>query len=195
MVYNVDRSSMRKGCSMRTDRIGWLVAVVVILSVVAPAAARAQAASACDSGRPAIRRGGWLLDVSHRTHGPGQSANNLKQIGLGMHFIPLEGDQALVFFLGGIHIQDGTSNTILLAERVETVSCGDTDGDGRIGIVLVQFLLRDIRTDDLVLGFVIPTDGELDDDGTEAVTIVIGRFTAVGEVRSKFWVFGTELPR
>ena len=90
---------------MRTDRIGWLVAVVVILSVVAPAAARAQAASACDSGRPAIRRGGWLLDVSYRTHGPGQSANNLKQIGLGMHFIPLEGDQALVFFLGGIHIQ------------------------------------------------------------------------------------------
>jgi len=180
---------------MRTDRNGWVVAVFVILSVVAPVAARAQTISACDAGRPDVRRGGWLLDVSYRAPGPGQSANNLKQIGIGMHLMPLQGHEALVLVRGVAHIQDGTSNTILVAERIHAVSCADTDRDGRIGIVLLQFLLRDNRTDELVSGFVIPTDGELDVDGAEDVIIVIGDLTAVGSIRCKFWVFGTELPR
>ena len=167
---------------MRTDRIGWLVAVFVILSVVAPVAARAQTVSACDSGRPDVRRGGWLLDVSYRTQGRIQSANNLKQISIGFHNIARQGQQTLVFFLGGVPIQDGASSTLLLAESLQTVSCADTDGDGRIGIVLLQFLLRDVRTDELVPGFIIPIDGELDDDGTEEVMIVIGQTTVVGEV-------------
>ena len=180
---------------MRTNRIGWLVVVFVILSAVAPVAARAQTVSACEAARPDISRGGWLLDVSYRTHGRSVGANNLKQISLGIHSIPLEGSQTLVFFLGGgAHIQDGTSNTFLIGERLPAVSCADTDGDGRAGIVLLELLLRDIRTGELVSGFVIPADGELDDDGTEEATIIIGDLTVVGTVRGRFWVFGTELP-
>ena len=178
-------------------RAPWTVSALALASaLVAPGAALAQSPSACDAQRPALGPGGWALDVSHhQRNAPNPPVNNLKQMSIGAHFIPLEGDQALVFFLGGVHVQDGTSNTFMIGERFPTLSCADADGDGRIGIVLLQFTLRDVRTGELVAGVVVPNDGELDDDGTEDVTVVIGRLTVTAEARTRFWVFGTELPR
>ena len=172
---------------MRSAVIG---CTVVLASVLTAAAARAQTVDACDSQGP--RRGGWILDVTYRSHGA--AVNNIKQLTLVAHYLPSQGNEALVFFLGGVPVADGTSNTFLAAEKHVRPSCADLDGDGLAGIVSVQFVLRDVRTGELVTGLIVPNDGELDDNGEESVTIVIGDVTVTGTTHSRFFVFGTELP-
>jgi hypothetical protein len=176
-------------------RTAWISSALALTSILfIPVTARAQTTAAvCEPGTPSVGRGGWVLDVTHRSHGaPSRSANNLKQIALAVHVIALEGHETLVFFLGGVPVKDGTSNTVLLAEGVPSLSCGDADGDGRVGVVSVEFLLRDIRTGDLIPGFFVPNDGELDDNGQEEVTVVIGDFTLTGSARTRFWSFAVE---
>jgi hypothetical protein len=96
---------------------------------------------------------------------------------------------------GTAQIRDGTSNTIMWAERVPALlSCDDVNLDGVAGIALLQFSLRDGRTGAIVPVSVIPKDGELDRPGEEAVTIVIGGVAVRGSVTVHEWVFGTELP-
>ena len=163
---------------------------LVLASVLTAAAARAQTVNACDSQGP--RRGGWILDVTYRSQGP--AVNNLKQLTLAAHYLPSQGHEALVFLLGGVPLHDGTSSTFLVAEKHVRPSCGDVDGDGLGGIISLQFVLRDVRTGELVTGLIVPNDGELDDDGEEPVTIVIGDVTVTGTAHSRFFVFGTELP-
>ena len=169
----------------------WIGCTLVIASILVPASGRAQTTSACEP-QTSLARGGWILNVSYRPQGV--PVNNLRQLGIGMHYVPGLGDQALVFLLGGIPISDGTSSTVLVSEAPPTLSCSDEDGDGRIGLVRLQFLVRDVRTGELAVGVIVPNDGELDDDGEEEVTIVIGDRTFVGDVRAHFYVFGTELP-
>jgi hypothetical protein len=172
---------------MRSAVIG---CTVVLASVLTAAAARAQTVDACDSQGP--RRGGWILDVTYRSHGV--AVNNIKQMTLVAHSLPGQGHEALVFLLGGVPITDGASNTFLAAEKHVRPSCVDVDGDGFAGIVSLQFVLRDVRTGELVTGLIVPNDGELDDNGEEQVTIVIGDVTVTGTAQSRFFVVGTELP-
>jgi hypothetical protein len=179
---------------MRTTWIG--CAVVLASALLIPEAARAQRLEPCELEAPAVRRGGWLLDVSYRPQAapPPRAANNLKQMTIAMHYM-LEGDQVLVFFLGGATIKDGTSNTFLVGEAPPSLACDDGNGDGFAGISRMTFDVRDVRTGELVQASLAPHDGELDHDEIEEATIVIGRVTVVAPVRTRYWVFGTELPR
>jgi hypothetical protein len=122
---------------------------------------------------------------------------------------PLEGQQCLVFFLGGIprsthpdlylniwvnqgevpvvhgSIHDGTSNTVLVAERYSSsASCADVDNDGIAGLTSLQLVMRNVRTHELLPVSIVPTDGEIDDRDVEDVTIVIGNMTFVERVRT-----------
>ena len=172
---------------MRSAVIG---CTLVLASVLAPAAAWAQTVNACEAEGP--RRGNWILDVTYRSHHA--AGTDIKQLTLIAHDVPGEGHQGLVFLLGGVPVADGASSTFLVVEKHVRPSCGDTDGDGRAGIVALPFFLRDVRTGELVPGVIVPNDGELDDDGQEPVTIVIGDFTVTGTADTRFFVFGPERP-
>ena len=174
---------------MRNVVIGY---TLVLASILAPAAAWAQTVDACEPQATSIRRGGWILDVTYRSQGA--AVNNIRQLTLVAHDVPGEGHEGLVFLLGGVPLADGASSTFLVAEKHVRPSCGDPDGDGRAGIVALQFLLRDVRTGELVAGLIVPNDGELDDDGQEPVTIVIGDVTVTGTADTRFFVFGPDPP-
>ena len=173
-------------------RRAWVYRILVIASLLVPTLAQAQTIKACDPLTTSVGRGGWILDVTYRTSGA--PVNDIRQLTLGAPYVPLEGREALVFLIGGVPITDGASSTLLVAEQIQTISCGDTDGDFRIGILRVELLLRNVRTGDLVTAFIVPGDGELDDNEEEEVTIVIGTLTLVGTVERRFFVYGTELP-
>jgi hypothetical protein len=124
------------------------------------------------------------------------SEDALKQVTLILQKGPviLEGQQTLVFLVGGVPVHDGTSNTFLAGEKHVRASCGDADADGRVGIVRIDLELRDVKSGESVFGFIAPIDGELDDNGVEDVAIVIGSETAIGKADTRLWSFGTELP-
>jgi hypothetical protein len=96
---------------------------------------------------------------------------------LSFHAGGLAGGQALAFFVRGVAIIDGLSNTVLVSEGFASVTCGDPDLDGRLGIVQLQFQMRDVKTGALVPVLIVPDDGELDDGGVQNVTLVIGSQT------------------
>jgi len=84
---------------------------------------------------------------------------------------------------GVARIRDGTSNTILVAESVPTsASCADTDGNGRGGVTMLHFAMRDARTGQSVAVSIIPNDGDVDDDGQHSTTIVVGARTFVEDL-------------
>lgn len=165
---------------MSTSRF---VAMAVVSVLGTAGAASAQLVSGCDDTPAAARRGGWVLDVNYHQTGR-QTANNLKQIGIGMHFTGGDDDTLIAVPHGTAHIQDGTSNTILLAERVGRLACADADGDGHAGIAAADIFMRDLRTDDIILLSIIAADGELDTDD-EDVVIVIGNETVVARARPR----------
>jgi hypothetical protein len=157
--------------------------MAVVFALGTAGAASAQIVSACGDAPASVRRGGWVLDVSYHQTGP-QSANNLKQIGIGFHYITQDGEARLAVPHGTAHIQDGTSNTILLAENIGRLACADADGDGRAGIAAADIFMRDLRTDDIIVLSIIAADGELDGDD-EDVSIVIGNETIIGRARTR----------
>lgn len=97
---------------------------------------------------------------------------------------------------GSTQIKDGASNTVLLAEAIPTTaSCADTDEDGVAGLTLLQFVMRDVRSGELVPVSVIPNRGEIEESGEELVTIVIGAETFVERVRVHLRGFLTRPPK
>jgi hypothetical protein len=97
---------------------------------------------------------------------------------------------------GTVQIKDGTSNTVLIAEGIPTAaSCDDIDGDGVAGFTHLQFVMRDVRSSDLVPVSVIPASGEIDESGEEPVIMVIGDTTFAERVRSHVWGFPTRPPK
>lgn len=57
------------------------------------------------------------------------------------------------------------------------------------GLTLLQFVMRDVRSGDLVPVSVIPARGEIDESGEELVIIVGGDTTFVERVSSHIWGF------
>jgi hypothetical protein len=91
---------------------------------------------------------------------------------------------------GAARIRHSNGTMPLVAERSPTAaSCADADGDGRVGLTLLTFTLRDVRTGERVAATVVPNDGEADDPGLHPATIVLdGRvssITAPGTLRVK----------
>src|SRR5829696_9349125 len=96
--------------------------------------------------------------------------------------VVLQGEQALVFFLGGIpeagvslhlvlkdgrahgaaHITDGTSNTIMISEGLPVLECDDANLDGVAGVAQVLLTMRDARARDTFELLLVPEDGEID---------------------------------
>lgn len=66
---------------------------------------------------------------------------------------------------GAIHVRDGTSNTILVADGSADASCADTDGDGTAGLARMTFELRDIRTGARLTAEISPIAGDIDRQG------------------------------
>ena len=84
---------------------------------------------------------------------------------------------------GVARIRDGTSNTVLVAEAVPTAAtCADADGNGRGGVTMLHFAMRDARTGQSVPVSIIPNDGDVDDDGRHATTIGVGPKTFVEDL-------------
>ncbi len=76
-------------------------------------------------------------------------------------------------------IVDGASNTVLVSENsIATVSCADVNANKIEGIAALQFVMRDVRTGDLVTVAISPLDGEIDESGIEELTLVIGSTTS-----------------
>jgi hypothetical protein len=90
---------------------------------------------------------------------------------------------------GTARIQDGTSNTILVAEERPTeASCADVDGDGTGGLTRLTFVLRDIRSGEQSTATVVPDGGEADEVGRHPAPIVLAgprSITAAGTLRIK----------
>jgi hypothetical protein len=172
-----------------TTRLG-AVALVLLLGSVAVASA--QIVSVCEDAPAAVRKGGWVLDVTYHPSGP-TAANNLRQLTLASYMFTRGNGTLVAAAHGTAHIQDGTSNTILLAERIVRLACADADGDGRAGIAAVDISMRNLRTDEEVLLLIIAVDGELN-SRNEEVILVIGRETVVGRVNVHEFVFSVELP-
>jgi hypothetical protein len=150
------------------------LAVSTLLSFPIPA--RAQL-TLCDDESSAVRRGGWLLDVSYRQSQSAPQSNNLKQLHLAVHNYP--GAQA-TRGAGTAGITDGTSNTIFVGEGPVRVSCADVDGDSVAGIASIELELRNPVSEETIVVRVAPLDGELDEDGDEPVRITIGATTVIG---------------
>lgn len=106
------------------------------------------------------------------------------------------GHQSLVFHLGGIpdgglslhlvarpdgradgmaSITDGTSNTILLAERLPALTCEDVNLDGFAGVTRLVFTLNDVHTGTAVPLILVPLDGEVDSDLEQMSIVLAGR--------------------
>ena len=66
---------------------------------------------------------------------------------------------------GTVHIHDGTSNTILVADGSANASCADSDGDGTAGLARMTFALRDIRTGARLTAEISPIAGDIDHRG------------------------------
>ena len=180
---------LRRG---RTRSLSVLSFVLGAAGLMAEGSAWAQTVNLCDSGPRTARNGGWILDVTHDGRAAASTVNNLKQLALGVHHVGTAGD-GLPLVTGVVHIDDGLSNTLMVGESHQvTLSCADADADGVVGLASLTFFLRDVSNGDLVPVSITPDDGELDERGEEAVTIVVGRVTVAATGR--YWVFGTELP-
>lgn len=66
---------------------------------------------------------------------------------------------------GAVHIRDGTSNTILVADGSADASCADTDGDDTAGLARLSFGLREVRTGARFTAEVSPVNGNIDHQG------------------------------
>jgi hypothetical protein len=161
-----------------TTRLG---AVALVLLLGSAAAAAAQIVSVCEDATAPVRKGGWVLDVTYH-QAAARSINNLKQLSLATHSFTRGDGTRITAAHGTAHIQDGTSNTIMIAKKVLQVACADADGDGRAGIAAVQISMRNLRSDDEVLLSIIAADGELD-SRDEEVILVIGNETLGGHVK------------
>ena len=171
-----------------------LATLVVVLAMGIADVAWAQTSGTCAAGPPDVRKGAWLVDVSYRpsvtpSAGPvGYVITSIQHAATAGGFI----DHAT----GTAQIRDGTSNTLMIAEkRPAVLSCDDVNLDGVAGITLLQFSLRDSRTGTVVPVVIVPQDGELDRPGEKAVTIAIGGLAVTGSAIVREWVFGSELPR
>jgi hypothetical protein len=156
--------------------------------------AEARDAGSCAPAAQAVRRGGWVLDASY---GPSvtPSASEVEYVTTQVsHMATTSG--FVTQATGTAQIRDGTSNTLMIAERWPALlSCDDVNLDGIAGIAMVQFSLRNALNGAIVPVAIVPLDGELDSAGEEAVTISIGGRIADGVATVRAWVYGTELPR
>lgn len=66
---------------------------------------------------------------------------------------------------GAVHIRDGTSNTVLVADGSAGAACADTDGDGTAGLARLTFELRDIRAGARLTAEISPIVGDVDHQG------------------------------
>jgi phage tail-like protein len=121
--------------------------------------------------------------------------------------VVLEGQQVLVFYVGGtpdapltIHvavtvdalataraggiarITDGTSNTILISEKWQVLSCADINLDGIAGVTELVLTMQDVHGGAELPLALVPVDGEVD-SGLEQMTIAIGGLTFVESVK------------
>lgn len=83
---------------------------------------------------------------------------------------------------GTLHIHDGTSNTILVAEGAANASCADADGDGVGGLVRLSVVLRDVRAGQTVTGVVTPVEGDADESGRVKVQFHFDRGAQSGRI-------------
>jgi hypothetical protein len=86
---------------------------------------------------------------------------------------------------GPAGVQDGTSNTILVAEQFnQAASCKDLDDDGIAGLTGAVIQFRAIRSGDSYTATILPTNGEADTLGQHPATVTLtggGRtLTAIG---------------
>jgi hypothetical protein len=86
---------------------------------------------------------------------------------------------------GAARVQDGTSNTILVAEQLhQPASCADLDDDGIAGLTGALIDFRAVRSGESFTASVLPTDGEADERGRHPATVTLtggGRtLTALG---------------
>ncbi len=76
---------------------------------------------------------------------------------------------------GVLQIRDGTSNTVLIAEKSPAnASCADTDGDGVAGVTSLQFSVRDVHTGQLLPISIAPVAGDVDDRTRHEATVIVG---------------------
>ncbi len=85
------------------------------------------------------------------------------------------GPDGTVETYGTIHVRDGTSNTVLIAESAPQSSCADSDGDGTAGVAFLQVAALDPYTGERLLVVIVPAAGELDDRGSHDIRIEVGR--------------------
>jgi hypothetical protein len=73
-------------------------------------------------------------------------------------------------------ITDGTSNTIMVAEKVQAIACGDLNLDGFAGVTHLLLTLTDARSGAVVPLTLVPVDGEID-SVLEGLVISVGGLT------------------
>lgn len=66
---------------------------------------------------------------------------------------------------GTVHVHDGTSKTILIADGSVDAACVDTDGDGTAGLARMSIGLHDIQSGARLTAEVTPSNGDIDDRG------------------------------
>ena len=66
---------------------------------------------------------------------------------------------------GAVHIRDGASHTILIAEGPAQATCGDADGDGRAGLTRLSFELREVRGGARLIAEATPVAGDIEKSG------------------------------
>ncbi len=59
-------------------------------------------------------------------------------------------------------------------------TCEDADGDGIAGLVLLEFQMRDVHTQDIVAASASPGDGDIDDGERHLVVIRVGNTAFTG---------------
>jgi hypothetical protein len=84
---------------------------------------------------------------------------------------------------GVVQIQDGTSNTVLIAERTgSTASCSADPGTGTQVLDSMSLLFRDPRSGDIVEFLVQPVDAPAPVPGTFEVVMRSGDDVWMGEI-------------
>ncbi len=74
---------------------------------------------------------------------------------------------------GAARVQDGASNTIMVAEDHPDMSCADLDDDGIAGLTEAVIDFRATRSGELFKVTVLPTDGEADERGRHPAAVTL----------------------
>jgi hypothetical protein len=166
----------------RMPRIPFRAALIGVLMLL-PQAASGQELTICDP-ESALRRRTHVTLLSADVDRPASDAQGAVanfHVGISIE------RGGLAFAVGAMQIQDGASNTLLVAEKHirPALTCADTDHDAIAGLTFLQFTMRNVKTGAPVVVTVLPADGEIDESGVELVTLVIVEGTAIRTLQTR----------